>query len=151
MTRRFVDAVLLHQERDLDMIGVFALAGFQQIAIPSTKTSKGTSSYTVMRRFSIAATGLTAFTTAPLALIAAAGCLMTLSSILVGAVWIAASWQGGLSFGAASFAAWSIWFVGGLLLTAIGIVALYAKAILQETKSRPRAIIKQIYAAAETS
>jgi putative glycosyltransferase len=147
MTRRFVNSVLLHQERDLDMMGIFALAGYQQIALPSTKTSKGNSSYTFMSRLNIAATGLTAFTSAPLTLIVAVGCLMTLCSILAGVIWIAASWRGAVSFGAANFAAWSIWFVGGLLLTAIGVVALYAKAILQETKGRPRTIIKHIYAA----
>jgi putative glycosyltransferase len=145
MTRRFVDAVLLHDERDLDMMGIFALTGHEQIALATTKSSKGASSYTLWRRVNIAATGMTAFTMAPLAFIAAAGCLMTLSSLLGGAVWLASSWRDSDGFGSADFAAWSIWFVGGLLLTALGVVAFYARAILQETKARPRAIVRRIY------
>ena len=147
MTRRFVDAVLLHQERDLDMMGIFALVGYEQIASPATKASKGDTSYTLAKRLNIAATGLTSFTTAPLALVPVAGCLLTISSIVAGLIWLAASPGDPGGSGIARFAAWSIWFVGGLLLTALGVVALYARAILQEAKARPRAIVRRIYGA----
>lgn len=145
MTRRFVDAVLLHKERDLDLMGIFALAGYEQIAVPANKGSKGESAYTLGKRLAIAVTGLTAFTTAPLALIPAAGCAMILLSLAGGLVWLLSTWAGGESFSSGGFAIWSIWFVGGLLLTALGILALYARAILQETKARPSAIIRRIY------
>ena len=147
MTRRFVDAVLLHEERDLDMMGIFALVGYEQIAIPTRKASKGDTTYTLAKRLKIAVTGLTAFTTAPLALIPAAGCLLTLSSIVGGLIWLAADEGDPSGSGVVRFAAWSIWFVGGVLLTAVGILALYARAILQETKARPRAIVRRIYRA----
>lgn len=147
MTRRFVDAVLLHGERDLDMMGLFALVGYEQIAVPTKKASKGDTSYTLAKRLNIAATGLTSFTTAPLALIPAAGCLMTSLSLVAGLVWLAAGLGDPGSPDAAGLAAWSIWFVGGLLLTALGVLALYARAILQETKARPRAIVRRIYGA----
>ncbi|MDP9415305.1 MAG: glycosyltransferase family 2 protein [Pseudomonadota bacterium] len=145
MTRRFVDAALLHKERDLDLMGIFALVGYEQIALPTTKGSKGESAYTLGKRLRIAVTGLTAFTTAPLALIPAAGCLMILLSLAGGVIWLLSSWVSRGGFSPASFAVWSIWFVGGLLLSAVGVLALYARAILQETKARPRAIIRRIY------
>lgn len=147
MTRRFVDAVLLHEERDLDMMGIFALVGYEQIAFPTRKASKGDTSYTLAKRLNIAATALTAFTTAPLALIPAAGCLMTLSALAGGLIWLAAHQGDPSDLGVVDFAAWSIWFVGGLLLTALGVLALYARTILHETKGRPRAIVRRIYRA----
>lgn len=149
MTRRFVDAVLLHKERDLDMMGIFALAGFEQVPIPTTKASKGGSAYTAGKRIRIALTGLTAFTTAPLTLIAAAGVLMTFLSLLAGLIWTLVALGGGAGLSLAAVALWSIWFVGGLLLTAVGVLALYAGKILEESKARPRAIVRRIYRSGE--
>jgi putative glycosyltransferase len=149
MTRRFVDAVLLHKERDLDMMGIFALAGHEQIPFPTTKASKGRSTYTAARRLGIALTGLTSVTTAPLALIAAAGFLMILASLLAGFAWLLLGLAGAARLSPLGFAIWSIWFVGGVLLTALGSLALYTGRILQEAKARPRAIVRRIYGTEE--
>jgi putative glycosyltransferase len=149
MTRRFVASALLHKERDLDMMGIFAMTGHEQIPFPTTKASRGDTTYTVAKRLRIAITGLTSFTTVPLTLIAVAGSLMTFVSLLGGLVWLLLAWSGAVSFGLAGVAIWSIWFVGGLLLTALGVVALYAGTILREAKARPRAIVRQVYRAEE--
>ena len=146
MTRRFADAVLLHKERDVDMMGIFALVGHGQIAVPADKGSKGRTSYTPGRRVKIALTGLTAFSTAPITIIAGAGLLLTLGSVAAGAALGLAIWCGALRFGTAGAVLWSVWLLGGLLLTAIGIVGLYAAKILQEAKARPRAIVRRVYA-----
>jgi len=39
----------------------------------------------------------------------------------------------------------SIWFLGGLILFALGTVGLYISKIFVETKNRPYTIIKEIY------
>jgi putative glycosyltransferase len=150
MTRRFVAAALLHKERDLDMMGIFAMAGHEQIPFATTKASKGDTSYTVAKRLRIAITGLTSFTTAPLTLILLAGCLMTIASVLGGLIWLLLDWSGAARFGLVGLAIWSIWFVGGLLLTALGVVALYAGTILREAKARPRAIVRHVYRSEES-
>lgn len=147
MTRRFADAVLLHKERALDLMGIFALTGHRQVAIPAAKTSKGGSSYTLGRRIGIAATGLTSFTTAPLTIIAGAGCFITAISAAAGLALLLLAWGGGIDLSLAGFAIWSIWFVGGLLLAAVGTVGLYAGTILEETKARPRSIVRRIHRA----
>lgn len=147
MTRRFLNAVLLHRERDLDMMGIFALTGYEQIPIPAAKGSKGRSAYTPLRRMAIAVTGLTSFTTAPLTMIPVAGFLATLLAVVAGLGWLGFCWSGGAGPTLAGLALWSIWFVGGLMLTALGILALYAGKILQEAKARPRAIIRRAYPA----
>ena len=147
MTRRFADAVLLHKERALDLMGIFALTGYRQVAIPATKTSKGGSSYTLGRRIGIAATGLTSFTTAPLTIIAAIGCFITAVAAVAGLAFLLLALAGAIDLGLVGFAIWSIWFLGGLLLAAIGTVGLYAGTILQETKARPRSIVRTIHRA----
>jgi putative glycosyltransferase len=147
MTRRFADAVLLHKERALDLMGIFALTGYRQVAIPATKTSKGGSSYTLGKRVGIAATGLTSFTTAPLTVIAAIGCFITAIAAVAGLALLLLALAGAVDFSLAGFAIWSIWFLGGLLLAAIGTVGLYGGTILQETKARPRSIVRTVYRA----
>lgn len=149
MTRRFVDSVLLHKERELDMMGIFALAGYEQIPFAATKANKGKSAYTAVKRVKIALTGLTSFTSAPLTLIPVAGCLMITLSLVGGFLWLISGWGGAVRSGLGGFAVWSIWFVGGLLLTALGVLALYARTILRETKKRPRAIVRHVYRAEE--
>ncbi len=143
MTRRFLDSVLLHRERDLDFMGLFALTGYEQIALPAAKAAKGTSSYTLGKRLKIAVTGLTAVTTAPLIMIVAIGGLTLFLSVAGGALLLLMHWTGMVRLGLAAFALWSIWFVGGALLAAMGILALYLGSVLQEVKGRPRAIIRQ--------
>jgi putative glycosyltransferase len=145
MTRRFLSSVLLHRERDLDVMGLFALAGYEQIAVPVTKATKGTSSYTLPKRVKIAVTGLTAMTTMPLTLIGAIGALILLLSMGGGMLMLLMHLMGVLTFGLVSFVLWSIWFLGGVLLTATGIIALYIGSMLQEVKGRPRAIIRHHY------
>ena len=39
----------------------------------------------------------------------------------------------------------SIWLIGGLIISFIGVVGLYLAKIYTETKQRPYTIIRQIY------
>ena len=39
----------------------------------------------------------------------------------------------------------SVWFLGGLILFSIGIVALYLSVIFVEVKGRPRYIVRMLY------
>ncbi len=150
MTRRYVDAVLLHGERGLDLWSVFALAGFEQVAVSAAKGSKGATSYTFGKRLGVALTGLTALSTVPLLLIPAAGCALLLLGLAAGAAWLLSAWTNGADVGLSGLVLWSIWLVGGLLLTALGVLALYAGAILREVKARPRAIVRRVYGPKES-
>src|SRR5207244_7350897 len=50
MSRPYVDSVLKFQEKELDVWGVFALAGFHQLAVPVNKGHKGTSTFTFRKK-----------------------------------------------------------------------------------------------------
>ena len=39
----------------------------------------------------------------------------------------------------------SLWFLGGLTIFCIGIVALYLAVIFSEVKARPTAIVREVY------
>ena len=40
----------------------------------------------------------------------------------------------------------SIWLIGGMVISFIGVVGIYLSKIFSETKQRPYTIIRQIYA-----
>lgn len=142
MRRAFVVALLEHDEAEPYIGGLMALTGFSQVAVPCEKTSRGTSSYTLQRKLRLASDALFGFSTAPLTLIAGLGGLITLAALIIGA--IRAIGGVGVS-GDTSFAVWSIWFLGGLLLSAVGIVGMYVGRVLVQARGRPVATVKRVY------
>ena len=146
MTRRFVDALLSHEEAEPYMGGLMALTGFGQVAVPCEKTSRGASSYDLRRKLRLASDALFGFSTVPLTAIAVTGIAITLGTILAGflGAQITVIPDQGTPSGI-GFAVWSIWFLGGLLLTAVGIVGMYVGRVLIQARGRPVAIVRRVY------
>lgn len=145
MTRRFVDALISHHETQFVFTGLAASAGFRQIGIPVTKHHKGTSAYSLWRRFSMLIQGITAFSDRPLTYISWLGVLVLFISIaLVGFELVAYFVYQTIPPGYTSVAI-SIWFLGGLILLALGIIARYLAVVFAEVKQRPRYIVRAVH------
>jgi putative glycosyltransferase len=142
MRREFVSALLEHDEAEPYIGGLMALTGFRQVAVPCEKTSRGTSSYTLRRKLRLASDALFGFSTAPLTLIAGLGGLIASATLIVGAIRAIAGDGGSDDTG---FAVWSIWFLAGLLLSAVGIVGMYVGRVLVQARGRPVAIVRRVY------
>jgi putative glycosyltransferase len=145
MTRRFVDALLLHDEAEPYIGGLMALTGFRQVAVPCEKTSRGASSYTLARKIRLASDALFGFSTVPLTAVAVTGMTITLAALVFGLLGLLACLVSGDAPDAVGFAVWSIWFLGGLLIASVGIVGLYAGRALTQARRRPVAIVKRVY------
>ena len=147
MTRRYVDAVLLHDERTLALAGIFHLAGFRQLPLLIDKTYKGYSSYSFMKRLRVAIRYLIIFSNRPAFLITSAGFgfafIAFLYSIFIVVAYLA---FGSPVVGWASLAV-LITFFSGLLLMSVGVCAAYLAFIFQEVKKRPLAIVQEIRSA----
>ena len=145
MTRRFVNAMLAHRETEVVFTGIAASAGFYQVGVPVMKLHKGSSVYTVRRRIAMLVRGITAFSDQPLIYISYLGTSILVASLAFIAVELFAYFfyrtipQGYTSI------AISIWFLGGLILLAIGIVARYLAIVFAEVKHRPRYIVRAIH------
>jgi putative glycosyltransferase len=145
MTRRFVRALLEHRERECIIGGLCALTGFRQVGIPVEKKSKGVSSYNLRRKVAQAVNAITSFSDNPLVIVFYLGCLISFVA-LAGAGWLIASWLLGHDY----LAGWpsvivSIWLLGGLMLSSLGIIGIYLSKIYIETKGRPFTIIRTNY------
>ncbi len=145
MSRRFVDALLCHKEREVFMAGLWYITGFVQRPLVVKKLSRGNSTYTFGRKISLLVNSVTSFSNAPLVGIFYIGAAISMIAILYIAylvvVW---AFLGKPPTGWTSVMA-SIWLLGGLVISFIGVVGIYLAKIFSETKQRPYTIVRQVY------
>ncbi|MDO8392675.1 MAG: glycosyltransferase family 2 protein [Actinomycetota bacterium] len=144
MTRRYVDAVNMYGERELSFGGVLSVAGFVQVGTPVAKGDKESSSYSLRLKIWHMANSISAFSVKPLNAIFALGIAvcMVASLVVVYLVSVSLFWN-------RSPTGWtsvivSVWLLGGLTLTSLGVIAIYLGKTLSEVKARPRAIVRSI-------
>lgn len=145
MTRRYVDALLLHDEREVFMAGLWHITGFLQSSQSIKKHNFSETTYTFRRKISLLINSVTSFSNAPLIGIFNVGVFI---SILAGSYilylllnWF--FWEKPLSGWTSMMA--SIWLLGGLIISFIGVVGIYLSKIFSETKRRPYTIVRQVY------
>jgi len=145
MSRRYVDALLRHDEREVFMAGLWQLTGFAQQGRTVDKHNTSASTYTLGRKIALLVNSVTSFSNAPLVSIFYFGVLISL---------VAASYIGYLIINWMFFAnppsGWtsvmaSIWLLGGMIISFVGIVGIYLSKIFSETKRRPYTIVRRIY------
>ncbi|QLF72020.1 glycosyltransferase family 2 protein (plasmid) [Peteryoungia desertarenae] len=146
MSRRYVDALLSHQEREVFMAGLWHITGFDQRSQTVIKHSTSETTYTLRRKMSLLVNSVTSFSNAPLVSIFYIG--ISISSFALAYIgYIVAQWL----FLAETMSGWtsvmaSIWLLGGMIISFIGVVGIYLSKIFSETKQRPYTIVRQIYA-----
>ena len=146
MSRRYVDALLCHEEREVFMAGLWYITGFKQCAQTVIKHNTSESTYTLRRKVSLLVNSVTSFSNAPLIGIFYIGVTISMVAIVyiayLAILWltIAKPLSGWTSVMA------SIWLIGGMVISFIGVVGIYLSKIFSETKRRPYTIIRQIYA-----
>ncbi len=143
MTRRYVESLVQHQDREVFLLGLWTITGFSQLPVVVRKRHKGTSVYTLGRKVSVLVNSLTSFSNRPLILIFYLGCII---SVLSGgaATYLVVRW---LAFGHL-LAGWpslivSVWMLGGLTIFCLGVIGIYLSKIFMETKRRPYTIIRR--------
>lgn len=145
MSRRYVDALLRHDEREVFLAGLWHITGFDQIGQNIKKHNTSETTYTLRRKMSLLVNSVTSFSNAPLVGIFYIGVLIFLLAGIYTA-YLVAQWL----FIAKPPSGWtsvmaSIWLLGGLVISFIGVVGIYLSKIFSETKRRPYTIIRQIY------
>jgi putative glycosyltransferase len=145
MNRRYVDALLRHEEREVFMAGLWHTTGFDQRPQILNKHSTSESTYTLSRKMSLLVNSVTSFSNAPLVAIFYIGIFISLVAVLyIG--YLTTHW----AFLESPLSGWtsvmaSIWLIGGMIISFIGVVGIYLSKIYSETKQRPYTIVRQIY------
>jgi putative glycosyltransferase len=145
MSRRYVEALIQHEERELFMAGLWVITGFDQRAQVIVKRSRGETTYTLGKKVAQLVNSITAFSSVPLVGIFGVGCAIFLLStayitFLVINWLVLANPPGGYTSLMAS-----VWLLGSLIIMFIGVVGIYLAKIYSEVKQRPYAIVRSIY------
>lgn len=145
MTRRYVDALLRHQEREVFMAGLWHITGFDQQPFAITKHSTSDTTYTLRRKIALLVNSVTSFSNAPLVHIFNVGALIFLGAITYVA-YLCINWI----FLAKPLTGWtsvmaSIWLLGGMIISFIGVIGIYLSKVFSEAKQRPYTIVRRVY------
>lgn len=145
MTRRYVDSLLMHKEREVFMAGLWYITGFHQIPYSVLKHSSSETTYTFHRKMSILVNSVTSFSNAPLVSIFYIGASISLFALLY-IIYLVMHWL----FLSTPLSGWtsmmaSIWLLGGMVISFIGVVGIYLSKIFLEAKQRPYTIVRQVY------
>ncbi len=145
MTRRYVDGLLLHKEREIFINGLCHITGFNQCAYIIKKHSSSVSTYTLRKKVDLFVNSVTSFSNAPLIFIFYAG-IFIFSMSLAYAAYLIIHWI----FFDRPLIGWtsvivSVWMIGGMIISFIGVIGIYLSKIFSETKRRPYTIVRKIY------
>jgi putative glycosyltransferase len=145
MVKDYVDALILHEEREVFISGLWELTGFKQHPIKVNKLNASKSSYTLRKKLSLFINAITSFSNLPLIVIFYFGLSISFFSIIY-TINLLINWAFYFSppDGWTSVMA-SIWLLGGIIISFIGIIGIYLSKIFIETKKRPYTIVKKIY------
>ena len=145
MSRRYVEALVLHRDREIFLAGLWQITGFRQIGLPITKLCKGSSTYNFRNRVAVFVNAVTSFSVKPLVYIFYLGLSVFLASSAAALYLIFEKlFFGTFLFGWPSLII-SIWMIGGITIFCIGIIGIYLSKVFMETKDRPYSVIREIY------
>jgi glycosyltransferase involved in cell wall biosynthesis len=145
MSRRAVDCLKQFREVNLFLRGVVPLLGFQTGTVEYSRKERaaGQTKYNLRRMVSLAITGITSFSPAPLRMVAVLGLVVFLFStaMTLWVLWVRFFIEEAVPGWASSVI--PIYFLGGVQLLSIGILGEYVAKLYLETKQRPRYFIAE--------
>lgn len=144
MSKRAVEQLCKYRERNLFIRGIVPLIGYQTDCVYYNRTERlaGDSKYPLGKMINFAIDGITSFSVKPVRLVFSMGLIMLLISFGI-LVYVLHSYFTGHTVEGWSSLMLSIWFIGGCILTSLGIIGEYIGKIYIEVKDRPRYNIKE--------
>ena len=138
MSRRAIEMLMEYKEKNLYLRGLIPMIGLNTTTEDDVISERvaGSSKYTLKKMLSLALNGIAAFSVKPIYLILYLGALFLLISFAI-AIYVAHAIIVGTAASGWASIMLSIWFVGGVVLLALGIVGLYIGNIYKEVKRRP--------------
>lgn len=145
MSKRALDELEKFKEVNLFLRGIIPLLGFNTSIVTYERKERfaGSSKYPLKKMLKFAFNGITSFSIKPIRFIFWLGLLMFLISILLFFYCVIAKIIGNVVAGW-TFIVCSIWLLGGIQMLSLGIIGEYIGKVYDESKQRPRYIIKEI-------
>jgi hypothetical protein len=144
LDRKVVDVIRAMPERNRFMKGLFAWAGFKQVAVEYDRAERGTGTtkFNYWKLWTLALDGITSASTVPLRVWSYVGAaIATVALGYAGFIAVRTLIFGAQVPGYASIMV-SVLFLGGVQLISLGVLGEYVGRILMETKQRPLYVIR---------
>ena len=144
MSRRAVEALMQYPERNLFLRGIVRRLGFKEGFVYYDRRARtlGESKYPLKKMLAFSIDGITSFSIAPLKFITFTGLIMTLVSLVMIIFGIVRHIEGNTIEGWTSLLV-SLWFIGGIITTSLGVTGIYVGKIYVEVKRRPRYFVQE--------
>lgn len=145
MTKRYVEALLLHQEREVNIGGLWIITGFKQVSRVVSKHSSSPTTYSFSKKIEHLVNAVTSFSSKPLAFTFYAGFSISIGAFVFIAylmfryLFVAMPPDGYTSLIA------SIWLFSGLIIFFLGLQGIYISKVFSEVKNRPYTIVRSVY------
>ena len=145
MTRQMVDAILSMTEYNRFSKGIFGWVGLRTKWLPYENVERvaGETKWSFWKLFLYSLEGITAFSTAPLAIASIAGILLCIVALLFVCVVLVKTLAFGDAVGGWPSMMCVILFLGGVQLFCMGILGQYLAKTYLETKKRPIYIVQE--------
>ncbi|WP_341743800.1 glycosyltransferase family 2 protein [Azonexus hydrophilus] len=145
MSRRYVDALLQFREREMVISCLWVIAGFKQCALPVKKLAHSSTTYNLTKKIGQATNAITSFSEAPLRLIFHIGMIIFALALLYAGYLVFHKLVLGTPMDGWTSVMVSIWLLGGMVISFIGVIGIYLSKVFSETKQRPTFIVRAIH------
>ena len=144
MSNRALKALMQYPERNLFLRAIVRELGFKEGYVYYDRKAReaGESKYPLKKMLAFSIDGITSFSVAPLKFITFIGLVMTFIAIAMILYALVKYIQGEVIQGWTSMLV-SMWFIGGIITTGVGITGLYIGKIYKEVKRRPRYFVEE--------
>jgi putative glycosyltransferase len=149
MTRRYVEALVAHQERELNIGGLWVTTGFKLSQRTVRKHASSPTTYTLARKFSHLVNAVTSFSSLPLVFTFYAGSLISLSAVFFIAYLVFRFFFISMPPDGYTSIIASVWLFSGLIIFFIGLQGIYISKVFSEVKQRPYTIVRNVYSSVQ--
>lgn len=141
--RKVINAVLSMGDSIRSFPTMVRWVGFRQGYLPveHAERGEGTSGYNLLKLFKLAGNTIINFSNRPLMLVLRMGFVIVVLSFMLALFYLISYFCGLIEADGFTTLVISIWLVGGLLMTVVGVVGLYICKIFDRVKGRPIFII----------
>ncbi len=144
MSRRALDGLAQFGEVNLFLRGLVPLVGYRSSSVYYERAERlaGESHYPLKKMLAFAFDGITSLSIKPIRIITALGFFISIASV-IGILWVLITHLVGFTVSGWSSMLCAIFFMGGVQLLCLGVIGEYVGKIYNETKRRPRFIIRE--------
>lgn len=141
--RKVIDAVLSMGDAMRYFPTQIQWVGFKRAYLPiqHDERAEGKSSYNLSRLFRLAFDTIISFSDKPMRMMVKMGLFVTLASFIVGVVFLVRYCLGEIEVLGFTSLIISLWLLGGIIISLIGVVGIYLGKLFEKAKDRPTFIV----------